>query len=123
MSSDRQADRFDHIVENIDAIREHLTHLDGRSLQAVPLVRDAVERCLSRVSEAVSILIRAGYDLNELDSSIAWRRIHGLGNWLRHRYPDIEMTIIEDTIANDLDPLRAVAAAERDRLDRDAGRT
>lgn len=120
MSFDRRPDRFEDIVENIDRIRQHLTKLEG-PLIGDPLVMDAVERCLSRVSEAVSVLLRAGVNLDRVSPDIPWRDIHDIGNRLRHEYRTVRSEIISNTVYSHLDDLRAAAAYELERLDREAG--
>lgn len=70
--------------------------------------RSAVERQLLVISEAA---IR----LNHLDTSIApriapeidWPGVRGMGNFIRHKYDDIDLEIIVDVVNNRLDALRA----------------
>ena len=120
MSFDRRPDRFEDIVENIDRLRDHLTHLDG-PLVDNGLIMDATERCLARISEAVSALLRVHVDLDVISDQVPWRAIHDMGNRLRHEYRHVRADLIADVIENKLDALRAVAAAEVERLDREAG--
>jgi len=70
-------------------------------------------------SEAVSVLMRMNYDLESLSTEIPWRRIHNFGNVLRHSYPEVEEDLVANIVIEHLPRLRAVAAAEVERLDRE----
>ncbi len=52
MPSSKPLQRFEDIVYNIDAIVRHTAGLDETAFVTNALVIDAVERCLSRISEA-----------------------------------------------------------------------
>ncbi len=53
MATSNPERRFQDIIDNIDRIEAHLKHLKpGEILEENPLVLDAVERCLQRISEA-----------------------------------------------------------------------
>jgi uncharacterized protein with HEPN domain len=48
--------------------------------------RDAVERCLQRISEAA---VKLGSDAETLVPSQPWKQIRSLGNVLRHEYDSV----------------------------------
>jgi uncharacterized protein with HEPN domain len=111
MSSERIGDWLEDIVSNIDTIADHIGDADEAAFAGNKLMRDAVERCLERVSEAVTRIGRTGLPLESLEPAIPWRDIRGLGNRLRHAYETIEPELIWSIIERDLAPL--AQAAER----------
>ena len=68
----------------------------------------AVERKLLIVSEAA---IRLGKDAEVRCPGLPWGEIRGIGNWLRHQYDAVELSVVWKTLRDDLPPLRA--AVER----------
>ena len=73
------------------------------------MTRDAVERCLERITEAA---VRIGPDrMEKIAPGLPLHEVRGLGNVLRHAYEAIDPKLIWDTVQNDLPPLRA--ACER----------
>ena len=71
--------------------------------------RDAVERCLERISEAAKKL---GPMIEERQPQVSWRGIRGLGNVLRHEYDAVDDATIERIIAQELGPLRDACVSE-----------
>lgn len=110
--SEHQGRSLQEIIDNIAAIKRHVGVLaaqDFETFAATEIVIDAVERCLSRISEAA---VRLGEEAEVLVPGQPWREIRGLGNQLRHEYHDIALMIIWEIIVDDLDPLdRACRAA------------
>ena len=104
MPSKRPNQRFRDIVENIDAIISYAVYMGKEQFIADRLRYDATERCLSRISEAA---IKLGMLAEELAPNQPWNDIRGLGNWLRHDYPNVIKTVIWKTVSRDLKPLRA----------------
>ncbi|MFM9941404.1 MAG: DUF86 domain-containing protein [Hyphomicrobiaceae bacterium] len=116
MPSSRPRQRFLDIIKNIDAVQRYVAGLDFAGFSQEEMRVDAVERCLSRISEAATKL---GSMAEDLAPRQPWRDIRGLGNWLRHDYPEINHEIIWKTAVNDLPALRTdceAAIAEIDRL-------
>ncbi|WP_072390904.1 HepT-like ribonuclease domain-containing protein [Hyphomicrobium sp. CS1BSMeth3] len=101
-SSDPQK-RFGDIVDNIDAIASYTQGMSEEDFFANRLVYDASERCLSRISEAA---VKLGLLAEELAPDQPWSDIRGIGNWLRHDYPNIVKQTIWQTITEHLPPLR-----------------
>jgi uncharacterized protein with HEPN domain len=54
--SDKDARRLAEIIENADAIAQYTVAIDSGGLKSDTMRRDAVERCLERISEAASRL-------------------------------------------------------------------
>jgi uncharacterized protein with HEPN domain len=111
-SDERLRGCFSDIVAAIDLIKEWIEQAGGvdDAVQHNILVRSAIERQLLVISEAA---IR----LNKLDSSLAarlgseidWAGIRGIGNFIRHKYDDLDARVIADVLKNRLDGLRAAA--------------
>lgn len=102
-SSDRAADAFRDIVENIEAIETYLGGVSQPALAEDRRTIDAIERCLMRISEAA---IRAGERATEICPRQPWRDIRGLGNHLRHRYDRVQFELIWLIVTRDLPSLK-----------------
>lgn len=113
MPSSRPVDRFNDIVENIEAIEFYTAGMDEQQYLADRKTSDATERCLTRISEAASKL---GLLAEQLAPEQPWSNIRGLGNWLRHDYPNVEEDTIWKTIKEDLMPLKRDCQAALRRL-------
>ena len=59
---------------------------------------------LQIISEAA---IRLGGDAETRCPGLPWRDIRGIGNWLRHQYDRIELSVVWKTVRVDFPPLRA----------------
>jgi uncharacterized protein with HEPN domain len=114
MPSDRVARCFTDIIAAIDLIQIWVSEAGGaeHAILRDPLVRSAIERQLLIISEAA---IR----MDKLDAAVPavlapeidWQGIRGIGNFLRHRYDDLDSAILVDVVRDRLATLRA--AAER----------
>ncbi len=69
-----------------------------------PKTISAVERKLLVISEAA---IRLGKDAEVRCPDLPWGEIRGIGNWLRHQYDAVELSVVWKTVRDDLPPLRA----------------
>ncbi len=106
MFSERERLRLEHIVENAERIAGYLDGLNFEEFARGPMVLDAVERCLARITEAA---IRAG---DEVMASVAPEVpphvYRGFGNALRHDYDQLDIRTIWLTATKDI-PLLAQA--------------
>lgn len=108
MPSEVPRERLQDIVTNIDRVRAHLAGmkpdagLDDKT-------RDAVERCLERISEAAKKL---GAMIEERQPQVSWRGIRGLGNVLRHEYDVVDDATIARIVEQELEPLRQACVDE-----------
>ena len=68
----------------------------------------AVLREIGIVGEAVNALPAS---VTSRRPEIPWRQIAAMRNFLIHEYFDIDATIVDDVIANDLDPLSVAVTA------------
>lgn len=115
MPSSRPIDRLNDIVHNCDSILEYTQGLDLDAYLAAPqMVRDAVERCFQRISEAA---YKLGDYLDAFYPDVDWEGVRGVGNILRHQYDEVENPTIWYGIADDLPKLRQAALAEIGRLE------
>jgi uncharacterized protein with HEPN domain len=71
------------IVHNAAAIASYIEGLDAETFGKDRMRRDAVERCLQRISETA---VKLGKEAESLIPSQPWQQIRGLGNVLRHGY-------------------------------------
>ena len=109
MYSDDQKLRFEHIVGNIDRLQGHIEGLSFEAFAVTPVLVDAVERCLARITEAA---IKAGPDaLRRAAPELPFEQVRGLGNVLRHAYDEINLEIVWRTVKERLPALRAACAA------------
>ena len=108
MPSDVPRERLRDIIHNIDRVRAHLKGVTpGAELD--DKTRDAVERCLERISEAAKKL---GSVMETRQPQVSWRGIRGLGNVLRHEYDAVEDSTIERIVDAELEPLRKACVSE-----------
>ena len=85
------------------------------------LVRSAIERQILVLSEAAVRLHKLDPDAaSRLAPDIDWPGIRGMGNFIRHKYDDLDTQTIVDVLTNRLDQLDAAAAQAIRRVDDDA---
>src|SRR5689334_21198818 len=113
MPSSQPAQRLGDIVEQCDRVASYIKGFDLAAYRNDRKTADAVERCLSRISEAC---VKLGDTLDVLHGDVPWRKFRGLGNILRHRYEEVIDDIVWKTASDDLPRLRASAAQEAERL-------
>ena len=108
MSSEIPSARLRDIIANSDRIHAHMqTVAPDAKLDAK--TRDAIERCLERISEAARKL---GPAMDARDQSVPWRSIRGLGNILRHECDIVDDANIEQIVRHELVTLRDVCVRE-----------
>lgn len=78
--------------------------LDFDGFRQDPKTVAAVERKLQIISEAAT---RMGAEAETRCPGLPWRNIRGMGNWLRHQYERVELSVIWQTLQTDLPPLKA----------------
>jgi uncharacterized protein with HEPN domain len=115
LPSERPRLRFQDVIDNAEAIERYIKGLDQTAFRANDLVVDAVERCLSRISEAANKL---GGLAEELAPNQPWAKIRGLGNLLRHEYDIIRRDDLWAIVHDDLSSLRADCVEAIEALER-----
>lgn len=114
MPSSRPAIRFPDILDNIRLVQSYIQGMDRAAFEADPRTRDAVERCLERVSEAATKLAR---EADELAPGPAWHAVRAFGNVLRHAYDQVDPARIWEIVTRDLPGLAVAAEAALHNLD------
>jgi len=109
--SSRPAIRLQDILDNIRLIQSYLQGMDRAGFDADRRTRDAVERCLERLSEAATKL---GAQAEELAPGPPWQAVRSFGNVLRHAYDQVDPARIWEIATGDLPQMAtAVEAALR----------
>jgi uncharacterized protein with HEPN domain len=111
--SSRPEIRLLDILENIRLIETYVQGMDRAAFGADSRTRDAVERCLERLSEAATKLASQA---EELAPGPPWHAVRAFGNVLRHAYDQVDPTRIWEIVTRDLPQLAAAAQAALKRL-------
>lgn len=114
MPSSRPAVRFLDILDNIRLIQTYLQGMDRAAFDADSRTRDAIERCLERLSEATAKL---GEQADELAPGPPWHAVRAFGNVLRHAYDQVDPTRIWEIATRDLPQVAAAVEAALLQLD------
>ncbi len=111
------ADSLHHIIENAERIARYLAGMDRQAFEQNEWARDAIERCIERVCEAV---YRLGERAEMLMPGQPWGDIRGMGNRLRHAYDRVDVDIVWNTVKVRLPELAEEARRALARLPGDA---
>jgi uncharacterized protein with HEPN domain len=93
----------DHMLEAIANIEADTAGYDFDRFRKERRIRQLVERNLEIISEASR---RLPQDSKDSEPLIPWRAIAGIGNVIRHDYHDTYPTVLWETRAKDLQPLK-----------------
>jgi uncharacterized protein with HEPN domain len=99
------------ILEAVTRIEHYTAGMDFEHFRQSPMVIDAVERNLQKISEAAS---RLGEEAPMLCPSIPWHNVRGMGNWLRHQYDAIDLELIWLTVTDKMPVLKAAVTMALD---------
>jgi uncharacterized protein with HEPN domain len=91
------------ILETIARVEGYVAGKSFNDLAKEPMLNDALERCIERVSEASRSIdepTKGNYPI------VPWADIASIGNHIRHRYFSLDARIIWDTATLDLPALR-----------------
>jgi uncharacterized protein with HEPN domain len=102
MASHSARIRLIDIREEIAGIRDLTRNATAESFGASWAMRRAVEHALLIIAEAAKHLPD---DLRAKRPEVPWKRIHGLGNMLRHEYRRIDSDILWSVVTENLDGL------------------
>lgn len=99
--------RIGHILEAIAKIQAYTADMSLDDFVANDLVLDAVLRNFTIIGEATR---HVPSDVTATYSDIPWRLMQDMRNVVVHDYPNVHITVVWDTIQNDLpslvEPLR-----------------
>lgn len=101
--------RLEDVASAIEVIRDHLTKGD----LSQGLVYDAVRARLIEIGEAVKGI---SPELLRAEPAIPWNAIARMRDHLAHRYFDTDHAVVEDVVANELEPLLHAVRALSDRV-------
>jgi len=80
--------------------------------------RSAIERQFLIISEAATRLYKIDPTIAPtLAPSVDWAGIRGIGNFIRHKYDDLDKTILIEVIENRLDGLRLASVQAGEALE------
>ena len=113
MPSSRPAIRLQDILDNIRLIQSYLHGMDRAAFDADRRTRDAVERCLERLSEAATKL---GAQAEDLAPGPPWQAVRSFGNVLRHAYDQVDPARIWEIATGDLPGMSTAVEAALQRL-------
>lgn len=104
MPSENPGKRVGDILRAIARIDSYVTDIGGIDalMRDEYVHRDAVERQLLILSEAATKL-RGQVD--DLEPTMDWHAVRGIGNFIRHNYDGIEDDIIRRVLTAELQPL------------------
>ena len=100
------------MLDNIERIRLWTSGHTLETYRANLMLRDAVERCLERISEASR---RLSQEVKATQPHIPWRKVADIGNVLRHEYDDVADTEVWRIVVDDLTALRSAVQSMIDR--------
>ena len=106
--ADRPVMRLGHIKERIVLIRGLVSGRKFAEVAEDPAARAALERFLEVISEASRHLPDAWKSEHP---AIPWRRVHDLGNVIRHAYDQVDLGILWDITEKDLAELELAVDA------------
>lgn len=96
------------IRDEIAGIRNLTKNATGPEFVQSWAMKRAVEHALLIIAEAAKNLPAP---MKETRPEVAWHKIHGLGNMLRHEYRRIDPEILWSVVTEHLDALDSAAAA------------
>lgn len=100
----------DHMLEAISNIDVDTAGYNFERFRRDRRVRQLVERNLEIISEASR---RLPQPLKDAEGQIPWRAIAGIGNVIRHDHHDTYPTVLWETCAKDLQPLKSALSRIR----------
>jgi uncharacterized protein with HEPN domain len=99
-------DRLKDIVYSAEFAAQHAGGLDGSALAISDQRRDAALFRIAIIGEAASHLPA---EIQTLSPEIPWMRVKDMRNHIIHGYWQIDFRIVAETIALDLEPIKATA--------------
>jgi uncharacterized protein with HEPN domain len=116
LPSDTPILRLEDILANIELIQDYTHGYSPETFANDRKCQDAVERCVSRISEAASKLEGS---IESIIPDQPWPQIRAVGNVLRHEYDRVNPIFIWRIVSEDLLPLKIAIQTALDRLRRE----
>lgn len=110
------ADRLQDILHSADLATRHAGDLGAEALQAAAGPRDAT---LFRIAVLCEAALQLPAEIQALAPEIPWQNIRNMRNRIIHRYWQIDYGIVVDTIAKDLEPVKAATRRLIELVNRD----
>lgn len=117
MPSSRPLLRLQDVADNCGRILDYTAGMSLDGYRRDQRTRDAVERCLQRISEAA---YKLGPSLDDRYPDVPWKDARGVGNILRHGYDSIDDAEVWESIEHDVPKLHRCALQEIARLQAEA---
>jgi uncharacterized protein with HEPN domain len=109
VATDDPTRRLQDILDNVDRIRTYVKGMDATAFANSSIAQDAVQRCLTRISEAAAKL---GDYMDDRYPAIHWLSLRRLGNVFRHSYDEVDEELVWAMVEVELEPLRQACEAE-----------
>ena len=113
MSSERLVAAFEDVIRAVDLIDAWIDEAGGAAIALRPDTqsRSAIERQLLIISEAAIRVhkIDPG-ELARLAPNVDWPGVRGVGNFIRHKYDDLDSAIIAGIVGDRLGVLRSACS-------------
>jgi uncharacterized protein with HEPN domain len=109
-------DRLRDMLHAADLATQHAGVLDAEALAAAAGPRDATLFRIAVLCEAASQLPA---EIQALAPEIPWQNIRNMRNRIVHSYWQIDFVIVVDTVAKDLEPLKAATLRLIELVNRD----
>ena len=103
----RIADYLRHILEAMDNIQVYTAGSDLAGFMADRKTQDAVIRNLEVIGEACNNVAKNHPDFAAQNATVPWGFAYEMRNALAHGYFNVDLTIVWQTIQNDLPALKA----------------
>ncbi len=97
------------IQEDLVFIVEHMTNVDLEELASYELLQDSMLFRLIQISENTKQL---SDEFKDQHSIIPWTAIYGLRNRIVHDYGSVDLSIVFDTLKNDIPELLGLMEKE-----------
>lgn len=107
-SEERDLDRVSDMLAYAERALQHVAALDESAFRASPLHQDAVVRALMVVGEAAYRMTPA---FRAMRPDLPWQDVIRMRHKLVHDYGEVSVTIVWQTVRDDLPPLLPVLRA------------
>ena len=96
---DRDAIHLLDVLSSARMIRSYVADTSRQEFLRDTQLQDSVIRRLEIIGEAVG---RVSQGLRDDNPDIPWSEIRGMRNWVIHRYDDIDMDVVWETVERDI---------------------